>query len=58
MSRTLQHSENFWSFDLDQEMRNYLKNEYMDKRNKSKESGNTSQKKLLNPTDGDCSHEI
>ena len=28
-------------------MRNYMKNEYMGKRNKSKESGNTSQKRLL-----------
>lgn len=51
MSQTLQHSENFWSFDLDQEMRKYLKNEYMDKRNKSKESGSTRQKRLPNPTE-------
>ena len=58
MLQTLQHSQNFWSFDLDQEMRKYLKNEYMDKRNKSKESGNTRQKRLPNLTDGDCSHEI
>lgn len=28
-------------------MRKYLKNEYMDKRNKSKESGNTRQKRNL-----------
>ncbi|KAB0344127.1 hypothetical protein FD755_013239 [Muntiacus reevesi] len=32
-------------------MRKYLKNEYMDKRNKSKESGNTRQKRLPNPTE-------
>eukprot|EP00069_Balaena_mysticetus_P018201 bmy_11090T0 len=35
--------------DLDREMRKCLKNEYMEKRNKSRERGNAMRKRLLNP---------
>uniref|UniRef100_A0A8D0JWN4 COX assembly mitochondrial protein n=2 Tax=Sus scrofa TaxID=9823 RepID=A0A8D0JWN4_PIG len=34
--------------DLDREMRKCLKNEYMEKRNKSREHGNAMRKRLLN----------
>ncbi|XP_040080084.1 COX assembly mitochondrial protein 2 homolog [Oryx dammah] len=35
--------------DLDREMRKCLKNEYMEKRNKSRELGNAMRKRLFNP---------
>ncbi|XP_059854818.1 COX assembly mitochondrial protein 2 homolog isoform X1 [Delphinus delphis] len=35
--------------DLDREMRKCLKNEYMEKRNKSRERGNAMRKRLFNP---------
>ncbi|CAD7682345.1 unnamed protein product [Nyctereutes procyonoides] len=35
--------------DLDEEIRKYLKNEYLEKRTKSKEHGNVMQKRHFNP---------